>query len=486
MAFNIYDINPNDLISEPDAASAPQKELDFVAADQRNFAENPPPAEPRGKFAQRATEAAAVLGGAGTGAALKYRQGMFSPDPSAKFTTSSAGFGAGEPLSQFELSLPTGQNVESARRNLQTEIAKWQAAGGMRDVEADKLRGAYERSVVETPQAVAAREAALNRLVETGGLKPPPQMPSVSVTPTGTGSDVINRIQSAETAPDRPVSSLSRAFGQHEYEAQAKMLRDKGIKTIEDLRRLGAVDMDVANYISRHGMFLPTQEGRVLVRPETLLTRQEVNLSPEEIAARQAQEQADEIARARMRAEMRAQGREYEVARSGYGAATSEAKAAQKAEKSALDKYLNFMGQRGLESEKLAPNVEIAQNALINARAQMPSTFSKVMTGAKRALPVMGGVVAGAGAGEFGTEAYERTQRDDPIGAALSSIGATSSAASMYPPLAIPGAIGALSSAGALALYDKYGPEILPFLEQKGLIPPNWNPANHSVMKGYR
>jgi hypothetical protein len=149
-----------------------------------------------------------------------------------------------------------------------------------------------------------------------------------------------------------------------------------------------------------------------------------------------------------------------------------------------LNKYLNFMGQRGIESEKLAPNVQLAQDALIQARGQMPSALGKVSNVAQRALPILGGAVAGMGAGELGTEAYERSQRGDPIGAAIAGAGAAASGYGAIPtlPSKMTAGVGALGSVGALMLYDKYGPSIIPWLEKKGWIPKDWNPESRSVM----
>lgn len=468
----------------PKVEAKPEKTTgDFIAADQANLAENPIPSEPKSQFAKNATEAGAAILGGGAGAAMKYKQGMFGPSPDLKYQTSIPGAG-GKPLSQFDLSMTAGQNVEDARRKLQAEIAKWQASSGMRDVEAGKLRGAYERSVVETPEAIAARQAALDRLVSTGGVRAPASPVNVTMSPlAGTGSDVVNRIQSAETSPSKEVSSLARASGQHQYEQQAKYLRDMGVKTVTDLHKMGIVDKGLEEYMASKGMFVPTQEGRVLVRPEVLMNPSQGGasaLTPEQIAQRQAAVEAEQAtARAKMQAELM-RGREFETARAGYGAANTAANAAQRAEKSALDKYLNFMGQRGLESEKAAPNVKLAQDALIQARGQMPSTLSKATTFAQKSAPVLGGALSGAGALESGVSAYHSFNEGDPIRGALESATGAGYLGMMRNPIA--GALVGLSGEALQMLYNKYGPEIIPVLEKKGLIPSNWNPQNYSVM----
>ena len=130
--FNPYSADPNDLIPTVTIESvAPSSKTsgEFVAADQSNLEANPPPEPPRSEFSKRATEAAAVIGGGAVGAGLNYRQGMFGPSADSKYQYSVPGAG-GKTVSQFDLSMPAGQNVEDARRKLQAEIAKWQSAGG--------------------------------------------------------------------------------------------------------------------------------------------------------------------------------------------------------------------------------------------------------------------------------------------------------------------------------------------------------------------
>jgi hypothetical protein len=98
----------------------------------------------------------------------------------------------------------------------------------------------------------------------------------------------------------------------------------------------------------------------------------------------------------------------------------------------------------------------------------------KVSLGSKMVAKIPG-ALTGAGAGLSGAEAYERSQQGDSFGAGIAGAGAALEALGTIPhPVAKGVALaGGLSSAGLLALYDAYGPEVLKYLSEKGLYNPS-------------
>jgi hypothetical protein len=436
--------------------------------------------EPRNEFLDEAAKVAAGAAGAGVGTGLRYRSGMFGPEAGSKFMLSRPGMGVDQ-LSQFRLGTQPGQITEEARRNLQDLLAKMEGAGSVYSQEGRVLRESLERAIANLPEASMERNIAIARLAELGGIKAPPVPPLVSLASSG-GDDIVNRIQSATTSAGQPVSGLSRAMGQHEYEMQAKMLRDAGVRTVDDLARMGIVDRNFAQYMVDNGMLLPTQEGRVLVRPQVLMGESGQPISAEDTAARQAAADAEaRQAAARRQAEiLRAQ--EVERARMGLRSTARDVSTLESTIPKLAEKLNVNASTVSPDVLKLDPNVRMAQEALLDARAKMPSTLGYGMHGLRRALPLAGGALSGAMTGASALDAYQRSQKGDPIGSAIAGATTGLSAASLYPPLTIPAGLGALGMEGVMYLYDKFGPSILPQLEKKGLIPRNFNPANYSVM----
>jgi hypothetical protein len=271
-------------------------------------------------------------------------------------------------------------------------------------------------------------------------------------------------------------------MGQHEYEMQAKALREAGVRTVDDLLRLGVVDRSLAQYMVDTGMLLPTQEGRVLVRPQVLMGESGQPISAEDTAARQAAADAEaRQAAARRQADiLRAQ--EVELARKNYQATGKMVSNLESTIPNLTERYAAHMAATSPAALKLEPNVRMAQEALLDAQNRMPSKAGYAMHGMRRALPLAGGAISGAMAGESGVDAYQRSQKGDPIGSAIAGATSALSAASLYPPAMIPAGLGAIGMEGVMYLYDKFGPKVLPILEQKGLIPKSFNPANYSVM----
>lgn len=100
------------------------------------------------------------------------------------------------------------------------------------------------------------------------------------------------------------------------------------------------------------------------------------------------------------------------------------------------------------------------------------------------------GALGGLGLPFQAEEISERMGSNDPIGATIAGIGAAGDVAAMMPTrpnpyqLAVKGA-GMLAGAASplvLMAYDKFGPDILPYLVEKGIISPDMVPANFSVM----
>lgn len=438
--------------------------------------------EPLDPVTKRLLEAASVGAGAATGAGLKYRTGMFGPEEGSKFMISRPGMGL-EPLTQFQLGTKPGQVTEEARRTLQDLLAKFEGAQAVHSQEAVALREALERAISQLPEASMERNIALRRLAELGGIKAPAVAPLSA--PSAASPDLVTQTLSGQTSPTQQVSPLAKAFGQHEFEHYMKLAREAGAKTLDDLYKLGITDKAYAQKMIDAGLHLPSPGGQVMVRPTVLMGIDNQPLaSPEDLAAKQAAAEAEAAAAlARRKAEIiRAQ--EVEQARSGYRTAGRTAAKLEDTIPMLTEKYAAHMGTQSPAATKLQPNISLAEEALLAARGQMPSKVGYATHAVRRALPVAGGVLAGAGAGEFGYDAYTRSREGDPIGAAISGLGAASSLASLIPTPAtmLAGGVGALTSAGLLALYDKYGPSILPILEKKGVIPRGWNPANYSVM----
>lgn len=436
--------------------------------------------EPRNEVLDDLTRVAAGATGAAAGAGLRYRSGMFGPEAGSKYMTSQPGMDMYR-QSQFALGTPQGQVTEGARRNLQDLLAKLEGANSVYSQEGRALLESLERAIANLPEASVERNIALARLAEIGGIKAPPTPPLSSPIVSG-ADDVINRIQSATTSSGQPVSGLSRAMGQHEFEMQAKALREAGARTVDDLLRLGVVDRSLAQYMVDTGMLLPTPEGRVLVRPQVLMGESGQPISAEDTAARQAAADAEaRQAAARRQAEI-VRAREVELARRNYQATGKTVANLESIIPNLTEKYAAHMGATSPAALKLEPNVRMAQEALLDAQNRMPSKAGYAMHGMRRALPLAGGAISGAMAGESGVDAYQRSQKGDPIGSAIAGATSALSAASLYPPATIPAGLGAIGMEGVMYLYDKFGPKVLPILEEKGLLPKSFNPANYSVM----
>ena len=436
--------------------------------------------EPRNEVLDDLTRVAAGATGAAAGAGLRYRSGMFGPEAGSKYMTSQPGMDM-YTQSQFALGTPQGQVTEGARRNLQDLLAKLEGANTVYSQEGRVLLESLERAIANLPEASVERNIALARLAEIGGIKAPPVAP-LSASSVSGADDVVNRIQSATTSAGQPVSGLSRAMGQHEFEMQAKALREAGARTVDDLLRLGIVDRSLAQYIVDTGMLLPTQEGRVLVRPQVLMGESGQPISAEDAAARQAAADAEARRAAAIRQAEILRAQQVEMARRNYQATGKTVANLESTIPNLTEKYAAHMGATSPAALKLAPNVRMAEEALLDAQNRMPSKAGYAMHGLRRGLPLAAGALSGAMAGESAVDAYQRSQRGDPIGATIAGATSALSAASMFPPAMIPAGLGAIGMEGVMYLYDKFGPKVLPILEEKGLLPKSFNPANYSVM----
>jgi len=471
--FNPYAINPNDYMDPepaPKVAEPPAKE--------------PEPLPPRG-FGSKVAQGAAILGGGAAGAALKYDKGMFGPDPTQKFQTSTRGMGI-DPLTQFQLGTRQGQVTEGARQELQMLLAKTQGAHALHGQEAQVLRDALERAIQNLPEASMERGIALQRLAELGGVKAPRLAPLSTGAVSGV-PDSVTQTLSAQTSAEAPVSPLAKAMGQHEFEHYMKLARAAGAQTLDDLARLGITDRNYAQKMLDAGLHLPTAGGQVFVRPNQLMGADNLPLpttqdrSAAEAATEQARIQSERARRAEVQRAVDAQNAKY-----GYNSAEKRTTSLQDTINKLEEQYLSHIGKSSPAAVKLAPEVEIAQQRLLGARENMPNALGYAKHGVVKSFPVIGGALSGAGALDMGYEGLHRSRTGDPIGATLSGAGSALSAASMRPQLAIPAGLGALGVEGLLMLYDKFGPSILNQLEKNKLIPKDWNPANFSYMPGMK
>ena len=440
--------------------------------------------EPKSFGRQVAQGAAAIAGGA-TGAALKYNTGMFGPSAKDKFQISAPGLGV-EPLSPFQLGTRQGQVTEEARQNLQMLLAKTQGAHALHGQEAADLRNALERAIQELPEASVERSIALRQLAEMGGVKAPRIAP-LSAGAVNPSPDIVTQTMSAQTSNANPVSPLAKAMGQHEYEHWMKLARAANAQRVDDLFKLGMTPDDYARFMVKHGLHLPTQGGQLFVKPYQLmgLDAQPIPTTEERAAAEAAQAQAQSQAEAARRAEVQ-RAIDAKNAQFGFNSADKRTANLQNTISNLEEKYAAHVGRTSPTAVKLAPEVELAQQALLTAREGMPNALGYAKHGIVKSLPLVGGALSGASALEMGYGGYDRATHGDPIGSAISGAGSALSAASMHPYLTIPAGLGALGAEGLLMLYDKFGPSILKQLEKNNIIPKDWNPANFSVMDAKR
>ncbi len=159
-----------------------------------------------------------------------------------------------------------------------------------------------------------------------------------------------------------------------------------------------------------------------------------------------------------------------------YTAAKSGAGSMQSAAKSAETKLLEHMLSKPVSINPLERSVQAAEQRLAGlggekaAGAAAPFSFGKLAAKIPASL-------SGAGAGLSLAEANQREQMGDDLGAKIGYAGAGLEALGVLPhPLAKTAAlIGGLGSTAALGAYDYFKPEVLDYLERRGLY-------NSSVM----
>lgn len=113
-----------------------------------------------------------------------------------------------------------------------------------------------------------------------------------------------------------------------------------------------------------------------------------------------------------------------------------------------------------------------------------PSPLQQAGQMARTAIssPITRGGLGGLGVGAGGAETAERVREGDILGATLSGLSTAGSAASMFPPTAVPGAMTAGVSAGALTLADK----IRNKLAQEAANPPVPEPTPEQLNRANR
>lgn len=112
---------------------------------------------------------------------------------------------------------------------------------------------------------------------------------------------------------------------------------------------------------------------------------------------------------------------------------------------------------------------------------QQPGALRRA-AGAVLGNPIVSRGLGGLGMGAGGAEAVERAKEGDILGASLAGLSAAGSAASMFPPAAIPGAMVAGVSTGALTLADK----IRNKLAAEAKNPPIPEPTAEEMSRAYR
>ena len=161
-----------------------------------------------------------------------------------------------------------------------------------------------------------------------------------------------------------------------------------------------------------------------------------------------------------------------------YQAQKTRASAASTGAASAEQKLLAHLNEKEAMLDPFQRAVAAGEARLAGLGGEKAAgALPKVSLGSKLVAKIPG-ALTGAGAGLSGAEAYERSQQGDSLGAGIAGTGAALEAVGVIPnPLAKGVALaGGLGSAGLLALYDAYGPEVLKYLSEKGLYNPSVMP----------
>ena len=355
---------------------------------------------------------------------------------------------------------PAEVDVAKAQEELDKAIQKWKAGSmefgsksealrgnlqGMQELQSrdqaalNEARGAYYTakgaSSPEVQSVVSGKAPAVATETPTGGLMPTPEQHARQVQGTGGAQ------------PEELPTGRSRVNAWRSTESEIKEAKDAAARNLQQMQARGLVPQGGVSLqfsgvtaASPGGVLVPGQVGKEFEVQE---------------AAKAAKTAAQNAVEAEKLARLKD---EYALAKSGLG----------KTETKLGTTQAGLMAHEGSRFSQLSPYaspVEAAQKALTTAR-QVP-----VAAPLTRIMAKVPGALTGAGAALSGAEAYERAQQGDTFGATVAGMGAGAEALGVLPH---PGAkaiavAGGLSSAAILALYDMYGPEVLQWLEQKGL-----------------
>ena len=489
--FNGLDVNPNDFLKEdkPAVSAVGKSTGEMIAADQENLAANPPPEPPRSDFSEGMTR----VGGAATGAALgaatqipnMIRFGDIPENRAIKTSIENTG-SIGKPLTKWELMTQQGQNAEVARLNLRDAIDKWKAGAGTVGLDIERTGTQNTAAGRALQQSVAAEQAAQQHLVNMGGGRTPPPLlaTSIAATPAPVGTDLLDQVQHAHLNQNPVASSNAREIGQHEAAHYRSLSQQEQMKMVDDVAKRLGVPNGYAQMMLEAGEHAPTATGRVLLSVKDLNqmgspeAQARARMTPAErhtADLADAQRAAADLIRRHQYAEAERLLNEAHAARMG---AATNATAANTA-------FTGQLANRSALSASSAPSVESAQAEMIAKRKGVSSFIKPTAEKIARGLPIVGGALTAAGAGDLAAQAYNRSQRNDPIGAAIAGLGAGVGSVGIIPtlPTAVIGGVGDLAANYALSQYDKYTPAIHAWLEKQGL-PQSWNPEKYSVMQG--
>ena len=137
--------------------------------------------------------------------------------------------------------------------------------------------------------------------------------------------------------------------------------------------------------------------------------------------------------------------------------------------------------REGKEAEEAAKAraaaMPVAEAAAAKRLAEVtPGPMAKVASVAKG--PIVGGALAGAGAGLSFYEAYQRYMNGDRSGAVLSALAGAGGLMSMVPGLQVPGLALGLGATGLQYGLDKYNEPAAPVADPMALPPPSVTPGS--------
>lgn len=490
--FEPLAVDPRSFLKEdkPAASATGKSTGEMIAADQANLAANPPPEPPRSDFSEGMTR----VGGAATGAALgaatqipnMIKFGDIPENRAIKTSIENTG-SIGKPLTKWELMTQQGQNAEVARLNLRDAIDKWKAGAGQVGVDIERTGTQNTAAGRALQQSVAAEQAAQQNLVNMGGGRTPPPPPPASIAATAapTGTSLQDQVQHTHLNDNPVASSLAREISHNEYTHYRAVEAKEQVRIVNEVAKRLRIPNGEAHILLEAGPHLTTASGLVML-PISEINR--MGSTPEAQARARmtpAERHTADLADAQRAAADLIRRHQYAEAERVLNQAHAARMGAASNASSASADFLGQLANRSGLSATSAPSVQSAQDEMIAKRRGVSSVVKPAAEMVSRGLPIVGGIMTVADAGDLAGQAYNRSQRNDPIGATIAGLGAGVGALGLIPtlPTAVIGGVGDLAANYALSQYDKYTPAIHAWLEKQGL-PQSWNPEKYSVMQG--